>query len=264
MAQAARVSPTWLALRETADAAARSVELVETVHELLAPDVVIHDLGCGTGSMGRWLSPRLGGQQHWIMHDRDGDLLARAAAGMPPGTVTTRRDDITRLTPPDLAGAGLVTASALLDMLTAAELERIVAACVGAHCPALFMLTVVGQVNLHPVEPLDARVTRAFNGHQRRTTEGRTLLGPDAVDATVDAFARRGWTAIVRASPWRLGPAEADLAREWFAGWVGAAIEHEPPLAGPVEAYRQRRLAQIAEGQLSVTVGHQDVFAWSE
>jgi hypothetical protein len=26
---------------------------------------VIHDLGCGTGAMGRWLAPVLPGPQHW-------------------------------------------------------------------------------------------------------------------------------------------------------------------------------------------------------
>ena len=43
---------------------------------------MIHDLGSGTGSMSRWLAPRLPGPQHWVLHDRDADLLARAAAGM--------------------------------------------------------------------------------------------------------------------------------------------------------------------------------------
>ena len=47
---------------------------------------VIHDLGCGTGSMGRWLAPLLPGPQHWVVHDRDADLLEVAAADLPgPG-----------------------------------------------------------------------------------------------------------------------------------------------------------------------------------
>ena len=72
---------------------------------------VIHDLGCGTGAMGRWLAPLLPGPQHWVVHDRDADLLALAAAD-PPGpaadgaavTVEPRQSDITRLNPGDLAG----------------------------------------------------------------------------------------------------------------------------------------------------------------
>mgnify|MGYP003407731171 CR=1 FL=1 len=54
-----RVSATWLGLREAADAAARSPHLVELVGRHLAGTrrTVIHDLGAGTGSMGRWLAP---------------------------------------------------------------------------------------------------------------------------------------------------------------------------------------------------------------
>ena len=62
-AQAVRVSPEWLALREPADAAARSAELAERLarHLPAAGRLVIHDLGGGSGAMGRWLAPRLPG-----------------------------------------------------------------------------------------------------------------------------------------------------------------------------------------------------------
>ncbi len=59
---------------------------------------MIHDLGCGTGAMGRWLAPLLPGPQHWVLHDRDADLLEVAAADAPgpaadgaPVTVEARR-----------------------------------------------------------------------------------------------------------------------------------------------------------------------------
>ena len=86
IAKAVRTSPEWLVLREPADAAARSTELAERVGRHL-PAVgrrVIHDLGGGSGAMGRWLAPRLPGHQHWVVHDRDADLLKLAVAD-PPG-----------------------------------------------------------------------------------------------------------------------------------------------------------------------------------
>src|SRR6187397_1113536 len=103
-----RVSPEWLALREPADAAARSAELAERLarHLPAAGLLVIHDLGGGSGAMGRWLAPRLHGPQHWVVHDRDADLLELAVADVPgPAadgtaiTVEARRSDITRLAP---------------------------------------------------------------------------------------------------------------------------------------------------------------------
>ncbi|MFI5924774.1 class I SAM-dependent methyltransferase [Micromonospora sp. NPDC051543] len=261
----------WLRLREPADAAARADDLVDAVRPRLAghDPIVIHDLGSGTGSMSRWLAARLSGPQRWVLHDRDADLLARAADSMvgvtaadgAPVTVHTRCDDLTRLSAADLSDGALVTASALLDMLTAEEVERVVTACVEAGRPALFAVSVTGRVRLTPEDPLDDAVEEAFNAHQRRTVDGRRLLGPDAAAVTAAAFARRGVPVRERPSPWRLGPQQADLAAEWFRGWLGAACEQRPDLAGPAEAYARRRLAEAAAGRLGVVVEHQDLLA---
>jgi hypothetical protein len=254
-ATAVPVSPEWLRLREPADAAARSAELVELLRPRLANagPLVIHDLGGGSGAMARWLAPRLPGPQHWVVHDRDAGLLELAAAGSPDSpavTVEARRSDVTRLTPRDLAGASLVTASALLDLLTAGGLVRMLRACTGR--PLLLTLTVVGRIALAPPEPLDERVEAAFNAHQRR----HGLLGPDAVAAAVGELAGE---VTVRPSPWRLGAAHAGLTAEWLDGWVAAACEQEPELAAEAGAYRARRLAQAAAGRLAVTVDHADL-----
>jgi SAM-dependent methyltransferase len=214
-AQLIRVSREWLDLREPADAEARARDLVEhLVRASPATDRwMIHDLGCGTGAMGRWLAPLLPGPQHWIAHDRDVDLLEAAFAD-PPGpaadgaavTVEAKHSDITRLRPHDLAGASLITASALLDVLAEGELARLVAVCFGAGCPSLLTLSVLGRVGIAPPDPLDGRVARAFDAHQRRTTDRGRLLGPDAVALAAEEFRRLGADVIVRPSPWRLEP----------------------------------------------------------
>jgi hypothetical protein len=251
------VSPEWLVLREPADAAARSAELAERLaRHLPAGDrLVIHDLGGGSGAMGRWLAPRLPGRQHWVVHDRDADLLNLAVAD-PPGpaaTVEARQSDVTRLTPDDLAGANLITASALLDLLTADELGRVLRACTGR--PMLLALTVRGRVTLMPPDPLDARIGAAFNAHQRRSG----LLGPDAVAAAVEELRGTRAEVLVRPSPWRLDAANADLTVEWLCGWVAAACEQEPALGAAGGDYRGWRLTQAAAGELAVTVDHADL-----
>jgi hypothetical protein len=264
----ARATFDWLRLREPADAAARASELVDTVRSYLPTHggSTIHDLGCGTGSMARWLAVRLPGPQHWVMYDRDDELLTLAAADSPgsaadgaPVTTDTRRRDVTRMELGELAGATLITASALLDMMTAEELERLVATCAGAECPVLIALSVTGGVEMTPAEPFDQSVTDAFNSHQRRTTIAGKLLGPDAVDAAVDGFTRLGLEVVVRPRPWRLGPERAALAAAWFTGWLAAACEQGPELREQAPAYARRRLAEASAGHLSVNVHHQDL-----
>lgn len=276
-----RVSPAWLRLREPADAAARSRSLAGSVTRLLAASVsalppvepsrgptVIHDLGSGTGSMTRWLAPRLAGPQRWVLHDVDSDLLARAyvraelgGLDRPPVRVEARHGDVTRLDRAELVGAALVTASALLDLLSRGQLECVVRSCVAAQCPALLTLTVVGRVELSPPDPWDADIGDAFNAHQRRRTTSHELLGPDAVPAAVDAFSGHGYDVSVQPTPWVLGAADAALTAAWLAGWVAAACEARSALRGGGPAYLRRRHAQAMAGLLRVTVHHQDLLA---
>ncbi|MFJ3822215.1 class I SAM-dependent methyltransferase [Streptomyces nodosus] len=263
-----RYAPQWLRLREPADAAARAHDLLDPLRIRLAnrpgrgTGLVVHDLGCGTGSMGRWLAPLLDGAQHWVLHDRDPYLLHFATVGAPraaadgsPVTVTTQRGDIGRLTPDALTGASLVTASALLDVLTTEEIGTLAAACAGAGCPALLTLTVAGRVELTPAHPMDEEIQEAFNAHQRRGE----LLGPDAVDTAREAFGRLGATVLTQPSSWVLGPEQAELTEEWLRGWVGAAVEQRPGLAARADTYLHDRLDACAAGELCVVVHHEDL-----
>jgi hypothetical protein len=199
------------------------------------------------------------------LYDVDTTLLQVAAAragsicaadGLPVA-VETRALDITGLRAPDLRGTDLITASALLDILTAAELEALARACIATERPALFTLTVVGQVELTPADPLDRVVSAAFNSHQRRQARGDILLGPEAVSAATDLFRRSGADVHVRPSPWRLGAPDAALASAWFDGWVDAAREIRPELA--IDAYVEGRRRDMAAGRLRTIVHHADL-----
>ncbi|MET9848062.1 class I SAM-dependent methyltransferase [Streptomyces ossamyceticus] len=269
-AEGHQYAPQWLELRESADAAARASDLLDPLRIRLAnlprraTGLVVHDLGCGTGSMGRWLAPRLDGAQQWVLHDQDPALLRlaierapRAGADGSPVTVTTRRGDIGRLTADDLAGASLVTASALLDVLTREEIETLAGACADAGVPALLTLSVVGRADLAPAHPMDQEIAEAFNAHQRASE----LLGPDAITVACEAFAQRGATVRVHPSPWQLDDRHIALTEEWLRGWVGPACEQRPELTERAEAYLRDRLAACAAGELRVTLHHSDLLA---
>ncbi len=264
------VSTDWLALREDADGRSRSRRLARAAGRRLEEPLVVHDLGSGTGSMMRWLAPLLPGRQTWVLHDWNADLL-EAAASRPgidgrgdPVQVTTSVEHFEHLRPDHLAGASLVTASALLDVLTQDEVEAIVAACVAAGAPAFMSLSVIGRVRIEPADPGDRVFQAAFNDHQRRVEDGRRLLGPDAVASAVDAFQRAGWSTRVAGSGWRLGAADRALAAEWLEGWVGAAVQQRPALAEWGEEYLVTRRRQLAAGQLHAVIHHADLLAFPQ
>lgn len=258
--------PAWLALREPADGDARAASLAALLASWIEPgELVVHDLGSGTGSLARWLAPRLPGRQVWVLHDRDPRLLDLAlertaglvAADGTPVTVRTAVGDLAALGPSDLAGAGLITASALLDLLTPAALEALVATCASAGCPVLWTLSVTGAVTLDPADPLDGPLAGAFDAHQRRGG----LLGPDAPGAAVDALGRHGLAVRSADSPWQLTYARHELLAEWLRGRVDAAVEQTPELADDARAWLRDRLTAAAARELTATVGHRDLLA---
>ena len=232
--------PDWLDLREPADRRARSTALAHELAAALRPGPVrILDVGCGSGATTRWLAPLLPGPQEWVLLDRDPALLAlvpdrtadvRDRDGAPV-TCSTRRAEITALTALDLATTSAVTASALVDVLTADEVDGLAATCAAARVPALLTLTVTGRVELDPPDPTDGEVAAAFDAHQRRTVAGRRLLGPDAPAETADAFRRHGMSVRTAETPWQLGDVDRALTARWLTERVAAAVEQQPDLA---------------------------------
>jgi hypothetical protein len=275
MSEVVSVSSEWLELREAEDGRARSPELAAAAATMLratlygAKPVVVHDLGSGTGSMMRWLAPRLPGPQTWVLHDWNADLIERAVDGARPVDadnrpveVGSRIGDLAYLSAADLDGAALVTASALLDVLTEQETEAIVRACVATGTPALLTLSVTGHAELDPPDASDARFERAFNAHQVRVASRRQLLGRFGVTTARQLFEGSGWHVRTTDTVWRLGDHEPQLLGEWFDGWVDAAAEHDAELAGESIRYRELRKAQLQRGELSAVIHHADLLAW--
>lgn len=264
------VSSEWLTLREPADTDARAHDLAVTAATLLPEGpIVVHDLGSGTGSMMRWLAPLLPGPQTWVLHDWNAELTQHAIDGVRPtdrdsGAVAVRAQtgSLAHLRAVDLAGASLVTASALLDVLTSREIHAIVNACVRANCPALLALSVTGEVRLSPRDDFDVEIEAAFNAHQLRVTDRRQQLGRHGAPIARGLFTQAGWHVRPSTTLWRLDHRRALLLREWFDGWVDAAVEHDPELGDRAERYRHVRWGQIERGELTAEVRHVDLLAW--
>lgn len=259
------VDPRWLRLRGPADVHARTTFTAD-----LAADLAQHltrrlpgdgdvarmvDLGAGTGLGAAWLRARLPVEQHWRLVDHDRSLLAAAPAtveGWARGIVADVGD-----LPGLLAEepAHVVTCQALLDILTADEVDAMLAAAVDSGAALLLSLNVSGDVALTPRHHDDDIVTGAFNAHQRRA--GR--LGPDAGAYAADGLRDHGYEVSVTATPWQLGAADSDLILAWLQGYAAAALEQQPDKADRIGRWQESRQAAAADGGLSVVVGHLDV-----
>lgn len=263
----------WLALREPADAAARSAALEDKLAGALAGRVgtlAIVDLACGTGANLRHLAPRLPGPQRWRLVDADEALLAEARRrcaglrdrdGLPVDITFVQADLATADLAACCAGAALVTASALLDLVSAAWLDRLAAAIAQARSAALFALDYDGRRVCLPADPDDGPAHAAFDAHQRRDKGFGPALGPQAAAHAARALSARGLRVARARSDWRLGAREATLQGELLRGWTQAAVETAPASRADFEGWLARRFAQREAGCLQVSVGHEDLLA---
>ncbi len=260
-------SAEWLALREEADSAARARALVARLGAAWTGPREIVDLASGAGANLRYLAPLLGGPQDWLLVDVDETLLARAhlrpaERASPPHECRIRRVglDLAR----DLAAlavppGGLVTASALLDLVSRPWLEALIERCACAGAQVLFALTYDGRIELDPPEPEDDAVRALVNRHQLLDKGFGAALGPAAGRAAADAFAAAGYDVVTAPSDWRLGPADTALQRALLDGWLQAAAELEPAEGARLAAWRRRRERHIAAGRAAALVGHIDL-----
>lgn len=273
----------WLALRAAADAEARAAPLTGLAAAWLrrrrrtARPLQLVDLGSGAGANARFLAPRLPGPQHWRLLDHDPTLLASArgaCAGLRDGDggvacVLTEVAALRSLEPAGLAGAELVCASAVLDLVGAHWLDALVTACVHAHCAALLTLSVDGNWSFLAggetwADRDDALVRAAFNAHQRADKGLGPALGPDAPAQLAERFARHGHGVALAPSPWRLdltAPGDAALAAALIDGWRDAASAHAPAARARIDAWHQRRRATLGRPGARLLVGHLDLFA---
>lgn len=251
-------SAAWLDLREPADHAARDHALLAAAAKAAGDSPVIVDLGCGTGSTIRAFDGHLGGKAEWRLVDNDPALLAHAstAAKGRQGSATTHRIDLRDLDTLPLAGAGLVTASALLDLCSHDWVQALADRLARHKLPFYAALNYDGAMDWTPADPADAAVTLAFNSHQRGDKGFGPALGPDAADAIAEIFAAAGYTVLQADSPWRLGPAQAALQRELVTGIAEAA--HAAGAAGAI-GWGDARASKVQTAICQI--GHRDLLA---
>jgi len=270
-------SPAWLSLREPADEAARN----DAVHEACAKTfasratLAICDLGAGTGASVRALAPMLPAEQHWTLVDHDANNLGAALTALAAWADTTSpRDggltlrhggkhiDI-RTQVHDFAqnpacwpdGTELVTASALIDLVSAAWIERFTLALAVWNIPLLATLTANGKIEGRPPHALDDAVAAAFRAHQTRNKGFGPSAGAEAALLLEAALVNAGYRLTAGESPWILD--DSLLLKATAEGIAGAVSE-----TGMVDtAALADWLQHQSQNTHQLIIGHRDVFA---
>ena len=270
-------SAAWLDLREAVDHRSRN----RAIGHALAKHfdgwrpISVVDLGCGTGSNLRATAPLLGPEQHWTLVDHEQALLDAAVErltawadgadrkdnllvlfkGAKRISIEFRRADLARDLDGALgAGAHLVTASALFDLVSADFIAAFAVAVARRKAAFFTVLTYDGNQRWTPEHEADAALAEAFNAHQKTDKGFGAAAGPDAPDLLSDAFTAAGYAVTEADSAWRLEAGDAALIAELAAGFAGAVRETELVASAVVDAWS--RIART-----SAVVGHADTLA---
>jgi hypothetical protein len=267
----------WLMARESADHRARSRKLTNRLshwlkqqYESLSADSrvqspLIVDLGAGRGSNAMFLVRSLQVPQTWLAIDQDAELLREAKQRVETlgGAYKT---EVIQLTPGNMEerlpeAASLVTASALIDLVSEAWLSTLVEAAAARRSAVLVVLSYAGSFELSPAHPDDSMLRDLVNRHQHGDKGAGAALGPDAVAVLQKLLAAKGYQVELDESPWQLDADDSSLVRMLMEGWVEAATEIDPGSRERLQTWLQSRSAQLAEGALKVSVNHIDLLA---
>jgi hypothetical protein len=283
-------SRDWLRLREGADLAARDPALARRFGAALAPapgrPVRLADLGAGSGGNCRALLPRIAGDQDWLLIDSDRALIAaqaeeftiwarhqgypiRAGGGqiiIESGAARWRMTSLPldlmtdRASIEALAVDG-ITAAALFDLVSRDWIEWLAELLARRALPLLAALTVDGTRRWQPRLDADEIVGASFSRHQRGDKGFGPALGGAAPQALADALTARGLAVSDAAGDWSLDMRNAPLLAALIAGEAEAAAAATPEHAATIEDWHRRRLEQLAEGKLGLTINHRDMLA---
>ena len=279
----------WLQLREPADATSRSAPLLALLsqHICRRGGRQIVDLGAGTGANLRYMAPRLGGEQHWLLLDHDTELLALLPGCLREWSARTKfvleeRGEMMVIHGPDLechvrvsvldlsrgldgcelGEQSLVTASALLDLVSENWLHDLAADCRAKEAAVHFALTYDGRMEIHPPLSGDQLVRELVNDHQLGDKGFGAALGPRAVAVAKQIFGELGYELRSTPSDWCLGPREQPLQARLTDGWLQAATEMAPEETRSLKRWHKQRRQLLDEAGSKIQVGHQDLVGW--
>jgi len=188
------------------------------------------------------------------LFDNDSNLLDRAKGQHPQAETVignlSKVDDI------PLAGAHLVTTSALLDLMSADWIKALAQRLHAAKLPFYAALNYDGVMRWTPPRSDDDLITQHFNAHQQTDKGNGIALGPQSAQTAARIFEELGFAVSLAESPWVIGPEAAALHTQLVDG-IATAVSKIDQTAG--SQWGRARKAAAASAQ--AYIGHLDLLA---
>lgn len=280
---------SWLDARESADVRARDVGIVELIGQFRngLESINVVDLGAGTGALFRYLAPKLGGQQTWRFIDNSDVLRQQIPSRLTAWVAETKLSikigknlwcvgndsekycvfyeqkdfgkgfDEFRVKPQP----HLITASALLDLVSGSWIEELTAFCLRMGASFYGCLTYDGKIEWSPSHPGDTKLLQLLNQDQKRDKGLGPALGPDSLPFVTQSLASRGFSIELASTPWVLGPDDVELQYALLSQWT--KLFENAAVWRPQEFYNWKkfRLETMVDSGSCLEIGHYDI--WS-
>lgn len=287
-------SAEWLALREPVDHRSRNQGLQADVLDYLAQikpvkagAIHIIDLGSGTGSNVRALTPHLNASQHWTLVDHDPALLQAARIALLAWADDVANPKVNQSVPTDIARvepititknakvisielrcadlvndyqailnepADLITAAAFFDLVAESWLASF---CAALSKPLYTVLTYDGIEQWSPPEPMDDDILAAFHRHQRTDKGFGAAVGPSAPERLESLLRTQNFITACAPSPWILDHHDRGLIEQLAHGSANAVRE-----TGILSLDDVDRWERLRKEAARCEIGHVDFFAY--
>lgn len=257
-------STAWLDLREHYDAAARNASLLARLVAWRGERrrLQVIDLGAGTGANLRRTAPALGGAQSWTLVERDPGLVRAGSARLEGhGTEWTYRqlDLALELEALGDGACDLLTASALLDLVSADWLRRLARLRRRTGAALYVALTFDGRIEWEPIDSFDAQATLLINKHQGTDKSFGPALGPAAGGQLAQMLAQQGERVEVGRSDWTLLESDVGIQAALLDGHARAAAQIAPAQGAEIAHWADRRRELLRKRSSRLRVGHLDL-----
>ena len=222
----------------------------------------IVDLGSGTGANPRAVAPVLDCAQDWTLVEHDPALIEVGASRLAESRIPWRYrqlDLVTELERVAEETPDLITASALLDLVSEAWLARLVELRRLTGAALYLVLSYDGRIAWQPEDAADDEIHRLVDDHQRTDKGFGPALGSTAVERMANLLDAGDGRLDIQPSNWVLGADDGPIQHALLAGYVVAATAVAPERHPAMAAWAERRRALISARKSRLRVGHLDL-----